>query len=90
MKKIAITLSARALLATNVQQIRHEKEISQEKLAEMAGFHRTYVSQIERRVTNASADNIQKLADVLGVPVARLFELPNEEADAMDRDSVGA
>ena len=87
---MVIALSARALLATNVQKIRHEKEISQEKLAEMAGFHRTYVSQIERRVTNASADNIQKLADVLGVPVARLFELPNEEAAAMDCDSVRA
>lgn len=83
MEKTAIALSARALLARNVQQIRHQKALSQEKLAEMAGFHRTYVSQVERQVTNASADNIQKLADVLGVPVARLFKLPDQQADAM-------
>jgi transcriptional regulator with XRE-family HTH domain len=47
--------------------------LSQEKLAELAGFHRTYVSQVERRVANATVDNIQRLADVLSVPVAKLF-----------------
>ena len=68
--------SARGLLAFNVQKIRLKSGMSQEKLAEMAGFHRTYVSQIERSVANVSADNIQKLADVLKVPVAKLFKVP--------------
>ncbi len=72
-------LDARTLLAINVQQLRTKMGISQEKLAEMAGFHRTYVSQVERRVANATTDNIQKLADTLSVPVARLFELPTAE-----------
>jgi len=67
---------ARTLLALNVQQLRTKMGISQEKLAELAGFHRTYVSQVERRVANATTDNIQKLADTLSVPVARLFEAP--------------
>ncbi|MDR3453169.1 MAG: helix-turn-helix transcriptional regulator [Rhodoferax sp.] len=67
---------ARTLLATNVQQIRTEMGLSQEKLAEMAGFHRTYVSQVERRVANTTADNIQRLAEVLSVPVSRLFQQP--------------
>ena len=53
--------------------------LSQEMLAELAGFHRTYVSQVERRVANTTADNVQRLADVLAVPVARLFELPKGE-----------
>ena len=74
---------ARTLLATNVQKIRMQMGLSQEKLAEMAGFHRTYVSQVERSVANATTDNIQKLADVLSVPVARLFE-------AQKRDSAGS
>jgi transcriptional regulator with XRE-family HTH domain len=64
---------ARTLLAANVQRLRMEMGLSQEKLAELAGFHRTYVSQVERRVANATTDNIQKLADVLSVPVAELF-----------------
>ena len=65
---------ARALLAANVQELRTKMGISQEKLAEMAGFHRTYVSQVERRVANATVDNVQKLADTLDVSVQRLFE----------------
>lgn len=67
---------ARVLLATNVLQLRQEMGLSQEKLAELAGFHRTYVSQVERLRTNVSVDNIQRLAEILAVPVARLFELP--------------
>lgn len=78
MTKLKRVPDARTLLATNVQRLRTEMGISQEKLAEMAGFHRTYVSQVERRVTNPTTDNVQKLADTLSVPVARLFEVPTE------------
>lgn len=69
---------ARGLLAANVQRLRSTMGLSQEKLAELAGFHRTYVSQVERRVANATVDNVQRLADVLSVPVALLFELPSD------------
>lgn len=76
MNKRAKVPEARTLLAINVQQIRTEMGVSQEKLAEKAGFHRTYVSQVERCEANASTDNVQKLADALSVPVARLFQIP--------------
>jgi DNA-binding XRE family transcriptional regulator len=69
--------NARALLALNVQRIRIEMGLSQEKLAETVGFHRTYVSQVERCVANPSTDTIQRLAEVLKVPVASLFQLPD-------------
>ena len=70
---------ARTLLALNVQKLRTKLGISQEKLAEMAGFHRTYVSQVERRLANATVDNVQKLADILAVPVAKLFEVSKDD-----------
>ena len=76
MNKRSKAPEARTLLAINIRKIRIEMGLSQEKLAEMAGFHRTYVSQVERCATNAASDNIQKLADVLSVPVARLFQIP--------------
>ena len=66
---------ARGLLAANVHRLRSDMGLSQEKLAELAGFHRTYVSQVERRVANATVDNVQRLATVLSVSVASLFEL---------------
>ena len=64
---------ARVLLARNVLRLRLALGQSQEGLAELAGFHRTYVSQVERRVANVTLDNIQRLAVVLDVPVAELF-----------------
>jgi transcriptional regulator with XRE-family HTH domain len=79
MNKREKVLDARTLLALNVLQLRTRMGVSQEKLAELAGFHRTYVSQVERRVANTTADNIQKIADTLVVPVSRLFQLPEDE-----------
>ena len=73
MTKASKTADARALLAANVQRLRLEQGLSQERLAELAGFHRTYVSQVERRVSNVTLDNIQRLAAVLEVPVVELF-----------------
>ena len=70
---------ARELLAVNVQALRVAAGNSQEKLAETCGLHRTYLSHVERQLANVTIDNVQKLADVLGVPVARLFELPKSD-----------
>ena len=75
--KLPGQVSARNLLALNVKELRLKMNMSQEKMAELAGFHRTYLSQIERCVVNVSVDNVEKIANQLGVPVARLFQLVN-------------
>jgi transcriptional regulator with XRE-family HTH domain len=55
-----------------VRAIREQKDISQEKLGELAGLHRTYVSTLERGLRNVSLVNIEKLAKALGVTMADL------------------
>lgn len=65
---------ARVTLAENLRMRRVSKGLSQERLAELAGFHRTYVSQIERCSTNVSLENLQKVADVLEVEVWQLLK----------------
>ncbi|KQP15573.1 helix-turn-helix domain-containing protein [Pseudorhodoferax sp. Leaf265] len=70
-------LTARMLLSANVAALRMKQRISQERLGELAGFHRTYISQLERGLSNVTVDNIEKLAAVLGVPVASLLEKPS-------------
>jgi len=65
---------ARVTLAENLRVRRASKGLSQERLAELAGFHRTYVSQIERCSTNVSLENLQKVADVLEVEVWQLLK----------------
>lgn len=46
--------------------------LSQEGLADLAGMHRTYVSEIERGLRNPSYRNLVKLAAALDVPLSEL------------------
>ncbi|MYM30643.1 helix-turn-helix domain-containing protein [Duganella sp. CY15W] len=48
--------------AQNLREKRLEKGLSQEKLGELSGVHRTYVSQAERAVVSISIDSIERLA----------------------------
>lgn len=56
-----------------MRELRLKIGISQEKLAETAGLHRTYIGGIERAERNVSIDNIEKIAVALGVDVAQLL-----------------
>ena len=56
-----------------LREVRASKNVSQEKLAELAGLHRTYVSSVERGERNISLVNIEHLAKALGVPMADLM-----------------
>lgn len=58
---------------TNLRKYRNELGVSQEKFAEMCGLHRTYISDIERFQRSISLDNVQKIADALGIDVYKLF-----------------
>ncbi|WP_308495426.1 helix-turn-helix domain-containing protein [Duganella flavida] len=73
------TLSALDRFATNLRRVRLESGLSQEKLAELAGVHRTYVSQAERRVVSISLDSIEKLAASLGVTEEELVGMSTPE-----------
>lgn len=46
---------------------RADLDLSQEKLAEVAGLDRTYISSVERGQRNISLMNIVKLANALSV-----------------------
>jgi transcriptional regulator with XRE-family HTH domain len=59
--------------ADRIRELRAERGWSQERLAEEADLHRTYVGGIERALRNVSLWNIAKLAQALGVPIAELF-----------------
>ncbi|HUC85892.1 MAG TPA: helix-turn-helix domain-containing protein, partial [Candidatus Acidoferrales bacterium] len=48
-------------------------KIPQDDLARRAGFHRSYISDIERGSRNVSLKSIEKLADALGISVVTLF-----------------
>ncbi len=62
------------IFATNVKTYRIEKNLSQEKLAELSGLHRTYISAIERERRNISIDNIEKISQALDIDAYLLFK----------------
>jgi transcriptional regulator with XRE-family HTH domain len=65
---------ARRVLAANLLQHREQLGLSQEAFAEKLGFHRTYISSLERCRRNVSIDNLDKMAKALRVKVAELLK----------------
>ncbi|HJW57939.1 MAG TPA: helix-turn-helix transcriptional regulator [Burkholderiaceae bacterium] len=66
--------NARVRIAHNLRRLRKERALSQEQMAEAADFHRTYVSQLERCVTNISIDGLERLAHALEVDIRELLD----------------
>lgn len=62
------------VFGTNLRKYREEKNITQEKFAEMSGLHRTYISDVERFQRSISLGNVQKIADALEIETYLLFK----------------
>ncbi|MCG8505597.1 MAG: helix-turn-helix domain-containing protein [Sphingomonadales bacterium] len=57
-----------------IARLRRQKGISQEELGFDSGFHRTYISQVERGVTNPTIGSLKQIANALSVPCWKLVE----------------
>lgn len=62
------------LFGHNVQKYRKAQDLSQEKLAELAGVHRTYIGMIERAEKNITLCNMEKVAKALNISISKLLE----------------
>ena len=62
-----------AQLGDRVRQLRVSKGLSQEKLADICGLDRTYISGVERGKRNVGLLNIATIAESLGVSISELF-----------------
>lgn len=72
-------------IGQRIRNYRTKQSLSQEKLAELAGCHPTYIGQIERGEKNATLESVEKIACALNVPLSRLFEKLAGN-DNMDKD----
>lgn len=62
-------------IGLRLRELRHrEANLSQEKLAARAGFHRTYVGKLERGETASTVDGVAALCAALGTTLAEFFE----------------
>lgn len=67
------TETARMRFARLLKTERLARGISQEALAELAGLHRTYVGSVERGERNIAVDNMEALANAMGLDVKDLL-----------------
>jgi transcriptional regulator with XRE-family HTH domain len=64
----------RIAFGKRVRELRKERNLSQEELAELAELHRNYVGGIERGERNVGLTNIVRLARGLNVRPAKLLD----------------
>jgi transcriptional regulator with XRE-family HTH domain len=62
------------IFGDNMRDFRKRAGMSQEKLAEVCGLHRTYIGAVERGERNISLINIVALAHALEIKPAELLE----------------
>ena len=61
------------VFGTNLRKYRNALGLSQEAFADRCGMHRTYISNIECFNRSISLENIQRIANALGVDTYKLF-----------------
>ena len=59
---------------SRIKILRIQAGYSQEKLAEITGFHRTYIGLIENGKRNISLKNIEVFAKCFGIEISDLFK----------------
>jgi transcriptional regulator with XRE-family HTH domain len=55
-----------------IRELRQKRDWSQEKLAEEARLHRTYIGQVERGEKSIGVENLVRIARALGVHTSSL------------------
>ena len=73
LKKTSGWGSTRRTLAKKIKLLRFSRGWSQETLAELCGFHRSYIANIESGKHNVSLDNLERIAEAFEVPIAELL-----------------
>ena len=63
----------RVAFGRTVRRLREKKGLSQEKLAELAGIHRTYIGDVERGTRNIALANMTRIAKALGTALSRII-----------------
>ncbi|MEU1372966.1 helix-turn-helix transcriptional regulator [Streptomyces triculaminicus] len=65
-------LTRRRAVGNRIRAVRLHRNLSQERLAELAGLDRQAVNRIEGGVSSPRLDSLLRIADALDVPLATL------------------
>ncbi|GIP30273.1 hypothetical protein J23TS9_54030 [Paenibacillus sp. J23TS9] len=76
------------LVGTRIKDLRKIRGLSQEALAEKAGFNISYIGFIERAERNISMKNLEKIASALDVGVYELFTYLKEQEELPEESTL--
>lgn len=65
-------------LAKRIRHLRKIRKMSQEKLAEKADLHPTYIGTIERAEKNPTITSLEKIAKAFNISLTELVSFPDE------------
>jgi transcriptional regulator with XRE-family HTH domain len=65
-------------LGKRIRELRKKKDLSQSRLAEMAGLNDKYLGEVERGSNNISIKNLGQIATALGVETSELLDGSHE------------
>ena len=71
------------IIGQRIRNYRTQKGLSQEKLAELAGCHPTYIGQLERGEKNATLESVEKITSAMDVSLSQLFDKLGERNDSI-------
>ena len=69
-------LRRRRAVGDRIRQVRMQRNLTQEKLAERCGLDRKTVNRIEGALTSPLLDHLLLIAHELGIPLAVILEEP--------------
>lgn len=71
-------------LGTVIARMREAEGVSQDELADQAGIHRTYVSQLERGLKSPTVNTLVSIANALNVRASEILRQLEEIDELSD------
>ncbi|AZN70001.1 XRE family transcriptional regulator [Georhizobium profundi] len=68
-------MDLKEVMAINMRRLRHDKDMTQEEVAERSGLSARYIGSIERGKVSASVSILGKVADALDVDPCELIRV---------------
>ena len=66
-------------LGLRIRELRRKKKFTQDELSELAGMNGKHLGEVERGIINISIQNLDKIAESLGVPLLELLDVEHQK-----------
>jgi transcriptional regulator with XRE-family HTH domain len=73
-------------VGARIRWIRSRRRITLKTLSERAGLSESFLSQLERGLTQASVSSMRRIAEALGIQISDLFTAEGERARVLRRE----